>query len=79
MSLAQAGEKLDAAKVLRGSGDAGVLEAMEDDAGGTYRAVYTVKFAQAVFVLHCFQKKSKRGVSTLKEDTDIINARLKIT
>ena len=46
--------------------------------GGTYRAVYTVKFAEAVFVLHCFQKKSKRGIATPKEDTDIINARLKI-
>lgn len=48
------------------------------DAGGTYRAVYTVKFAEAVFVLHCFQKKSKRGIATPKEDMDIINARLKI-
>ena len=51
---------------------------VEDDAGGTYRAVYTVKFAEAVFVLHCFQKKSKRGIATPKEDMDIINARLKI-
>ena len=46
--------------------------------GGTYRAVYTVKFAEAVFVLHCFQKKSKRGIATPKKDMDIINARLKI-
>ena len=46
--------------------------------GGTYRAVYTVKFAEAVFVLHCFQKKSKRGIATPKEDLDIIHARLKI-
>jgi phage-related protein len=46
--------------------------------GGTYRAVYTVKFAEAVFVLHCFQKKSKRGIATPKEDIDIIHARLKI-
>jgi hypothetical protein len=45
---------------------------------GTYRAVYTVKFAEAVFVLHCFQKKSKRGIATPKEDMDIIHARLKI-
>lgn len=50
----------------------------EDDVGGTYRAVYTVKFAEAVFVLHCFQKKSKCGIATPKEDRDIINARLKI-
>jgi phage-related protein len=78
LSLAQAGDKHDAAKVLRGLGGAGVLEVVEDDAGGTYRAVYTVKFAEAVFVLHCFQKKSKRGIATPKEDMDIINARLKI-
>ena len=57
---------------------AGVLEVVEDDAGGTYRAVYTVKFPEAVFVLHCFQKKSKSGIVTPKEDMDTINARLKI-
>jgi len=55
-----------------------VLEAVEDDAGGTYRAVYTVKFPESVFVLHCFQKKSKRSVTMPKEDMDIINASLKI-
>ena len=60
LSLAQAGDKHDAAKVLKGFGGAGVLEVVEDDVGGTYRAVYTIKFAEAVFVLHCFQKKSKR-------------------
>jgi phage-related protein len=54
----------------------GVLEVVEDDVGGTYRAVYTVKFAQAVFVLHCFQKKSKRGIPTPKKEMDIIHARL---
>jgi phage-related protein len=78
LSLAQAGDKHDAAKVLKGFGGAGVLEVVENDLGGTYRAVYTVKFAEAVFVLHCFQKKSKRGIATSKEDMDIINARLKI-
>jgi phage-related protein len=78
LSLAQAGDKHDSAKVLKGFGGAGVIEVVEDDAGGTYRAVYTVKFAEAVFVLHCFQKKSKRGIATPKEDMDIINARLKI-
>ncbi len=57
LSLAQAGDKHDAAKVLKGFGGAGVLEVVEDDIGGTYRAVYTVKFVEAVFVLHCFQKK----------------------
>jgi phage-related protein len=78
LSLAQAGDKHDAAKVLKGFGGAGVLEVVEDDAGGTYRAVYTVKFAEAVFVRHCFQKKSKRGIATPKEDMDIVHARLKI-
>ena len=78
LSLAQAGDKDDAAKVLRGFGGAGVLEAVENDAGGTYRAVYTVKFTEAVFVLHCFQKKSKRGIAPPTADMDVIRARLKI-
>jgi phage-related protein len=78
LSLAQMGDRDDAAKVLKGFGGAGVLEVVEDEAGGTYRAVYTVKFAEAVFVLHCFQKKSKRGIATPKADRDIIRARLKI-
>ena len=77
LSLAQAGDRHDAAKVLKGFGGAGVLEVVEDDVGGTYRAVYTAKFAEAVFVLHCFQKKSKSGITTPKEDMDIIHARLK--
>ena len=78
LSLAQAGEQHDAAKVLRGFGGAGVLEIIEDDAGGTYRVVYMVKFEETVFVLHCFQKKSKHGIATPKQDIDIIRARLKI-
>lgn len=78
LSLAQAGDRHDAAKILEGFGGAGVLEVVEDDTGGTYRAVYTVKFVEAVFVLHCFQKKSKRGIATPKEEMDIIHARLKI-
>jgi phage-related protein len=77
-SLAQAGDKHDAAKVLKGFGSAGVLEVIEDDANGTFRAVYTVKFAEAVFVLHCFQKKSKQGIATPKEHMDIVRARLKV-
>ena len=64
--------------MLKGFGCAGVLEVVEDDTGGTYRAVYTVKFAEAVFVLHCFQKKSKRGIATPKEDMDIVRARFKL-
>jgi phage-related protein len=78
LDFAQRGDKHDAAKVLKGFGSAGVLELVESDQGGTYRAVYTVKFAEAVFVLHCFNKKSKRGIETPKEDMDIIRARLRI-
>ncbi len=78
LSLAQAGDRHDAVKVLKGFGGAGVLEVVEDDAGGTYRAVYTVKFKEAVFVLHCFQKKSKRGIATPAVDMDIIRTRLKV-
>ena len=78
LSLAQAGDQHDSAKVLHGFGSAGVLEVVEDDAGGTYRAVYTVKFKEAVIVLHCFQKKSKRGIATPKADMDIIRTRLKV-
>jgi len=78
LSLAQAGDQHDSAKVLHGFGSAGVLEVVENDAGGTYRAAYTVKFREAVFVLHCFQKKSTRGIATPKGDIDIIRARLKV-
>lgn len=78
LSLAQAGDQHDAAKVLTGFGSAGVLEVVEYDRSGTYRAVYTVKFEEAVFVLHCFQKKSKRGIATPKEERAIIHARLKV-
>jgi phage-related protein len=78
LSLAQVGDRHESTKVLKGFGGAGVLEVVEDDVGGTYRAVYTVKFAETVFVLHCFQKKSKRGIATPKEDMDTIHARLKI-
>ena len=59
--LAQAGDQHDAAKVLKGFGGAGVLEVVENDRSGTYRAVYTVKFKEAVCVLHCFQKKEHKG------------------
>lgn len=78
LSLAQAGDQHETTKVLKNFGSAGVLAVVENDAGGTYRAVYTVKFAEAVFVLHCFQKKSKHGIATPKKDMDIIRARLKV-
>ena len=78
LDFAQRGDKHDAAKVLKGFGGAGILELVDNDQDGTYRAVYTVKFAKAVCVLHCFSKKSKRGIETPKEDIDIIRARLKV-
>jgi phage-related protein len=75
--LAQVGDKHADAKPLKGFGGAGVLEVIEDYAGDTYRAVYTVKFANAVYVLHAFQKKAKRGIATPKRDLDTIKSRLK--
>lgn len=77
LHLAQAGKKHPDAKPLRGFGSAGVLEVVEDNAGSTYRAVYTVRLANAVYVLHCFQKKSKQGIATPKADMDVIRERLK--
>ena len=66
------------AKPLRGFGGASVVELVEDYNRGTYRAVYTVKFASSVYVLHVFQKKSKRGIETPKQEIELIRARLKI-
>ena len=74
---AQMGEKSSMAKTLKGFGSAGVLEVISSARGGTYRAVYTVKFADAVYVLHCFEKKSKKGIATPKPDMDLIRSRLK--
>lgn len=78
LDIAQHGERHEAAKALKGFGGAGVLEIIEDDTSGTYRAVYTVQFAEVVFVLHAFQKKSKRGIETPKTEMEIIRQRLKI-
>lgn len=77
IDLAQAGGKHPDAKPLTGFGSAGVLEVVEDHQGDTYRAVYTVRFAGWVYVLHCFQKKSKSGAQTPKKDMDLIHTRLK--
>jgi len=75
--LAQTGKKHDQAKPLKGFGSAGVLEVIENSESGTYRAVYTVKFAKAVYVLHCFHKKSTHGIATPKPDMNVIQERLK--
>jgi len=76
LHLAQVGDKHEQAKPLHGFGS-GVLEVVGDWRGNAYRAVYTVRFAARVFVLHVFQKKSKSGAATPKPDLDLIRSRLK--
>jgi phage-related protein len=75
--LAQCGEKHAYAKPLKGFKGAGILEIVENFDGDTYRAVYTVKLAGVIYVLHAFQKKSKKGIVTPKQEIDLIEARLK--
>ncbi len=76
--LAQTGGKHPDAKPLKGFGGAGVLEMVEDFAGNAYRVVYAVKFAHAVYVLHAFQKKSRKGIRTSKPDLEQVKHRLKV-
>ena len=73
---AQIGETPPSAKPLKGFGGASTLELVEDHDGNTYRAVYTVRFADVVYVLHAFQKKSKRRIATPKADIEMIKRRL---
>jgi phage-related protein len=75
--LAQSGEKYPDAKPLKGFKGAGVLEVVEDFDGDTYKAVYTVKFEGVIYVLHAFQKKSKQGITTPKQDIKLIETRFK--
>ena len=75
--LAQISRKHPQAKPLKGSGSAGVLEVVEDKEGSAYRAVYALRFSERVFVLHVFQKKSKRGVATPKPELTLIRDRLR--
>jgi phage-related protein len=75
--VAQCGDKHPSAKPLKGFKGSGVVEVVDDFDGDTYRAVYTIKFADVVYVLHSFQKKSKQGIATPKQDMDLIEARLK--
>ena len=65
------------AKSLSGFGSAGVVEIIDDYRGDTFRTVYTVRFASAIYVLHVFQKKSKRGSATPKPDINLIEKRLR--
>jgi phage-related protein len=76
LDLAQSGKKHPDAKPLKGFGGAGVLELVEDFDTNAYRAVYTVSFGSAIYVLHCFQKKSITGIKTAQNDIDLIRKRL---
>ena len=76
LALAQRGGKASNAKPLKGFRGAGVLEIVADDDGNTYRGIYTVRFADAVYVLHVFQKKSRRRLATPKQEIDLIRRRL---
>jgi phage-related protein len=77
LGVAQLGGKHPSAKPWKGDGG-GVFEIVEDHSGDTYRAVYTVRFADAIYVLHAFQKKSTRGIKTATTDSAMISARLKL-
>jgi phage-related protein len=76
LHLAQIGTRHPGTKVLKGFGSAGVLEVVEDYSTDTYRAVYTVRFLEAMFVLHCYKKKSSKGSETPKPDMELICKRL---
>jgi len=78
LGRAQEGGKYVHAKPLKGFGGAGVLEIISDFDGDTFRAIYTVRFAKAVYTLHCFQKKSKHGIETPKSEIESIRRRLKL-
>jgi len=73
---AQQGETDPAAKPLKGLGGRSVLEVVADHDGDTWRAFYTVRFQEAIYVLHAFQKKSKKGIATPKKEIDLIHRRL---
>jgi phage-related protein len=75
--VAQRGGKHTSAKVLKGFGGSDVVEIKADDRSGTFRAVYTVRFADVVYVLHAFQKKSTKGAETPKPDLELIEKRLR--
>lgn len=76
LSVAQFGAKHPNAKPWKGEGP-GVLEIVEDHRGDTFRAVYTVKFGRAVYVLHAFQKKSPKGIQTARTDVELVTRRLR--
>ena len=73
---AQKGETDPAAKPLKGFGGRGVLEIVTALRGDTWRSIYTIRFAGAVYVLHAFQKKSKSGIATPKKEMDLVRRRM---
>ena len=75
--LAECGGRHRNAKTFKGTGDAGVVEIIEDHRGDTFRTVYTVRFTSWVYVLHAFQKKSKTGIATPKAEIRLIEQRLR--
>ena len=75
--LAQTGSAHPKAKSLKGFGSSALMQVVQDWQGNAYRAVYTVRFEAAVFVLHVFRKKSKSGIATPKRDMDLIHTRLR--
>lgn len=76
--LVQKGKNPKNAKPLSGFGGAQVMELWKDHSDGTFRIVYTVRYAEVVVILHAFQKKSKKGIETPKQDIDLIHSRLKL-
>jgi phage-related protein len=77
LELVQRGQRPANTKVLKGFGGASVLEVVEDLGGDTWRAVYTVAVAERVYVLHFFQKKSKKGIATPQREIELIKRRLR--
>jgi phage-related protein len=76
MMIAQFGGKAPSVKPWKGL-ESGVMEVVENFDGNAYRAIYTVRFHDSVYVLHAFQKKSKRGIVTPTKDVRLVRARLK--
>jgi len=66
------------AKALSGFGGAQIMELWKDNADGTFRAIYTVKYAEVIIILHAFQKKSKKGIATPKQDKELIHSRIRL-
>lgn len=77
LDLAQRGKRHRKAKPFKVKGEPGLTELVEDYDGDTYRAIYTVRYEDAIYVVHCFQKKSTMGIKTSKHDVDIVVERLK--